>query len=269
MALSKSKSKTKGARSTRSDGRNAVADRALEILLSFTHDTPILTADQLSEVSGLSRSTIYRYLNSLRAQGFVAEETGKGFRLGPKLIEMARIARRCNSILEIAEPHLRQLANECGEMVQLLERVGKETIMLDSIESKYRIGLTYMRGQMLPSPAGASAKVLIAFAPPEEFGELLRSVSLKRYTPKSIVDSKTLRAQLELAKKNGYALNDEELDEGIRAVASPIFGRFSVRHSVAIVGPTFRLSDEKLPHLIKLVKGAAANISRSLQEHES
>ena len=201
MALSNKKSKTKSARSPRSDGRNAVADRALEILLSFTHDRPILTADQLSEVSRLSRSTIYRYLNSLRAQGFVAEETGKGFRLGPKLIEMARIARRCNSILEVAEPHLRQLASECGELVQLLERVGKETILLDSIESKHRIGLTYTRGQMLPSPAGASAKVLIAFAAREEFEDLLRSASLKRYTPKSIVNSKTSSCTARVGEK--------------------------------------------------------------------
>ena len=78
---------------TRSDGRNAVADRAIDILLSFSDDQPVLTANQLREAHGMSRSTIYRYLTSLRANGFIVEEAGKGFRLGPKLIEMARIAR--------------------------------------------------------------------------------------------------------------------------------------------------------------------------------
>ncbi|MBN9035317.1 MAG: IclR family transcriptional regulator [Rhizobiales bacterium] len=253
----------------RSDGRNAVADRAIEILLSFTDDRPVLTAGELCEANGMSRSTIYRYLTSLRAGGFIAEEPGRGFRLGPKLIEMARIARKGNSILEIAEPHIHQLANRCGEIVQLVERVGRQTIMLDNIESKHRIGITYLRGQVLPSPLGASAKVLTAFAPPEEFEELLRSVDLQAYTPRSIVDPQELRRQLELVRANGYAYNDEELDEGIRAVAAPIFGRFSVRYSVAIVGPTFRLTDEKLPEFIEMVKDTATQISRSLKEHET
>jgi len=259
---------TKKIKSVRSDDRNAIADRALEILLTFTDDQPVLSADQLRDANGLSKSTIYRYLNSLKAGGFVAEEPGKGFRLGPKLIEMARIARKHNSILDIAESQLRQLAGESGEVVQLLERVGRQTIMLDHIESKHRIGLTHMRGQMLPSPAGASAKVLIAFAPPDEYEELLGSVVLQPYTPKSIVDIDTLRAQLDLVRQNGFALNDEELDEGVRAVASPILGRFSVRYSVAVVGPTFRLSDERLPYFIERVKHAAAEISAKLQDHE-
>lgn len=253
----------------RTDGHNAVADRALDILLSFSDDQPVLTANELRELHGMSRSTIYRYLTTLRASGFVAEEPGKGFRLGPKLIEMARIARRGNTILEIAGPHIRRLAEDCGEVVQLLERVGRQTIILDVLESRHRIGITYMRGQMLPSPAGASAKVLIAFAPPDEIDELLGSVVLQPYTARSIVDPKKLRKHLELVRKNGYAFNDEELDEGIRAVAAPIFGRFAVRYSVSIVGPSFRLTDEKLPELIAKVKATAAEISRSLKDHES
>jgi len=103
----------------------------------------------------------------------------------------------------------------------------------------------------------------------EEFEELLRSVDLQAYTPRSIVDPQELRRQLELVRANGYAYNDEELDEGIRDVAAPIFGRFSVRYSVAIVGPTFRLTDEKLPEFIEMVKDTATQISRSLKEHET
>ncbi len=252
----------------RADGHNAVADRAIEILLSFTNDSPILTANELREANGMSRSTIYRYLTSLRSTGLVAEEPGKGFKLGPKLIEMARIARQGNSILEIADPFIRELAEECGEVVQLIERVGRQTIILDVIESRHKIGITYLRGQILPSPAGASAKVLIAFAPPDEIDELLGSIKLQPYTPNSIVDPEVLREQLELVRKNGYAFNDEELDEGIRAVAAPIVGRSAVRYSVSIVGPSFRLTDEKLPGLIAMVKATAAKISHSLRQHE-
>ena len=254
---------------TRSDGRNAIADRAIEILLCFSQDRSVLTAEQLREANDMSRSTIYRYLTSLRAGGFIVEQPGKGFRLGPKLIELARIARQGYSILDIAAPHLLQLSNEFGEIVQLLERVGRQLIMLDTIESKHRIGITYLRGGMLPSPAGASAKVLIAFAPPDEFEDLIGSVDLQAYTAKSIIDPQKLREQLASVRANGYALNDEELDDGVRAIAAPIFGRQGVHYSLSIVGPTFRLTDDNLPAITAKVKAAAAAISRELRDRET
>jgi len=254
---------------TRTDGRNAIADRAIEILLSFSDDKPVLSAEQLREANGMSRSAIYRYLTSLRANGFIAEEPGQGFRLGPKLIEMARIARRDNPIMDVAQHHIRQLAAECGEIVQLLERVGRQLILLEKIDSQHTIGITHLRGGMLPSPAGSSAKVLIAFAPPKEFDELLRSVDLQAYTAKSITDANELRQQIDLVRQNGYALNDEELDEGVRAVAAPVFGRHEVRYAVSVVGPSFRLTDEALPELISKVKATAASISSELQQRES
>lgn len=252
----------------RTVGRNAVADRALEILLCFTDDTPTRTADQLGEANGMSRSTTYRYLNSLRSTGFLVEEPGRGYRLGPKIIEMARIARRFNSILDIARPYLSQIASETGEVVQLLERVGSHVIMLDNIESRHRIGLTYTRGQLLPSPAGASAKVLIAYAPTVEREAILASVSLERYTDRSITDRTELERHLALVRQQGYAINDGELDEGIRAVAAPIQGRDAVRYAVSLVGPWFRLTDEKMPDLIEAVTRCAAEISARLREYE-
>ena len=256
------------ARSRRQEGHNAVADRAIDILLTFSDDKPVLTANELRKARGMSRSTIYRYLASLRTKGLIAEEPEGGFRLGPKMIEMARIARREYSILDIAKPYLQDMADQCGEVVQLTERVGRATIILEVIESKHRIGITYLRGQMLPSPAGAAAKVLLAFAPPEQVDELFGAVKLQPYTKNSITDPAELRRHLETVRKNGYALNDEELDEGIRAVAAPVYSRGKVRYAASIVGPTFRMTDDKLPQLIELVKTCAAQISARLKDFE-
>lgn len=248
-------------RGERQDGQNAVADRALDILLSFTDDQPVLTASQLREANGMSRSTIYRYLASLRAKGLITEDQNGGFRLGPRLFAMARIARRGSSILDVAKPFLQEMSEACGEVVQLVERVGHGTIILEVVESRHRIGITYLRGQMLPSPAGASAKVLLAFAPEAEREELIRKIDLHPYTPKSITDLGVLRTHIEEVRRQGFALNDEELDEGIRAIAAPIRGHDGVRYAISIIGPTFRLTDEKLPDLIALVKRQAQSIS--------
>ena len=256
------------ARGERQDGQNAVADRALDILLSFSDDQPVLTASQLRETNGMSRSTIYRYIASLRAKGLITEDRGGGFRLGPRLFEMARIARRGNSILEVAKPVLQEMSDACGEVVQLVERVGRGTIVLEVVESRHRIGITYLRGQMLPSPAGASAKVLLAFAPEDEREELVSLVDLTPYTAKSITDPALLRAELDAVRRNGYALNDEELDEGIRAISAPIHGRTSVRYATSIVGPSFRLTDDKLPGLIAMVKEHAQRIGERYRDFD-
>ena len=248
------------------DGHNAVADRAIDILLSFTVDEPFLTANQLRERNGMSRSTIYRYLSTLKAKGLIAEESGKGFKLGPRLFEMARIARHGSSILEIAEEPLQRLADSCGELIQLTERVGRQTVILSAIESRHRIGITYLRGQTLPS-VGASAKVLTAYAAPEEIDALLNTEQLQAYTPRSIVDPKLLREQLEQVRQKGYAFNDEELDEGIRAIAAPVLSRPPVRYSVSVIGPSFRLTDDKLPALIERVKAAAGEIGDRLRAY--
>lgn len=253
------------ARSARLEGQNAVADRALDILLTFTEDRPVITASDLQEAVGLSRSTVYRYIASLRAKGLLTEDLGGGFRLGPQILQMARIARKGNTVADLALPELRALSEDCGELVQILERVGDKNILLEVIEGRHRIGINYLRGHMLPAPAGAAAKVLLAFAPEDERESLIARMTLSAYTPNSITDPDRFRHEIEAVARKGYALNDEEIDEGIRAVAAPIAGRQTVRHVVSIVGPTFRLTDEALPRLISQVKDTAWKISQTIQ----
>jgi DNA-binding IclR family transcriptional regulator len=243
------------------DGQNAVADRALDILLSFNDDSPVMTAADIQKQYGFSRSTVYRYIASLRSKGLITEDVGGGYRLGPRLIQMARIARQGNSIIALAEPDLKALSEACGEVIQLTERVGTENIVLEVIEGRHRIGITYMRGQMLPSPFGSAAKVLLAFAPEADREALLTSVQLHAYTPHSITDLTAFREELEAVRLNGYAVNREEIDVGVRAVAAPVKGRKGINHALSIVAPAFRMADDKLPEFAALVRDYAARIS--------
>lgn len=253
------------AREKTTDGHNAVADRALDILLSFSDDKPVMTAADLQKLNGFSRSTIYRYIASLRSKGLITEDIGGAYRLGPRLIQMARIARQGNSVIDLAQPHLRSISEACGEVVQLTERVGTDNLVLEVIEGRHRIGITYVRGQMLPSPSGSAAKILLAFAPEDARETFLSMVQLHSYTPNSIIDLAAFRRELDAVRRNGYALNDEEIDIGIRAVAAPVRGRKGVNHAVSVVAPSFRMTDERMPEFIGLVKDCAAKISDSLQ----
>ncbi len=255
------------ARRTRTGRRvvaNTTADRAIDILLAFTDDRPVWSALEIAKEHRLSRSTTYRYLTSLRNCGLI-EEDGKGnFQVGAKVFALARVAKRTASAVRIAQPILQDLRARTGEMVLLTKRVNHEMVTLECLESPHRVGITFLRGQMLPTPAGASAKVLMAFAEPDEFAVLRKQLKPTRFTTQTVVDLRHVLRQLDAVRRQGYAVNDEELDEGIRAVAAPIRSGDVIDHAVAVVGPSFRLDDKRLKALIPQVVDAAARISAAL-----
>ena len=253
---------------TKLGAANSTADRAIDILLVFTEERPVWSAVEIAARFAMPRSTTYRYLNSLRAYALIIEDESGGYRLGPRIFPLARAAKAANSILNAAGAELRQLNDRFGEAVSLFQRVGEEIISLDHIESRHPVRITYPRGQMLPWPATASAKVLLAYASRAEQEAILQLLEPVRYTGKTITDRKALRKMLDKIRLDGFAFSDEEREEGVRAVAAPIFDRGEARYSVTLSGLSFRLTDEKLPEIIFEVKSTAARISSALATTE-
>jgi len=249
-------------------GRNSTADRAIDVLLLFDEHGPVLSALDVSERLSMPRSTTYRYLQSLRSYGLVEDDQASGgFRLGPRVLQLARVARKGLGVPEVALPHMRELAEETGEAVILTRRMGQMVVCVERVESKHRIRLTYERGNTLPPHAGASARVLLAWLPEKELDELLRSVELKRYTDRTVTDPKALRADLACIREHGYAVSYGEVDPGVRGIAAPVFDRdHQVVAGLSTVGPAFRLDDSALPGVIDATRRAAEAISTRLAE---
>src|SRR5262247_3052676 len=150
-------------------GRNTTADRAIDVLLLFDEDAPVLSAGEVAERLGMSRSTTYRYLQSLRSYELLEEdEIRGGFRLGSRVYELARIARKGLGLSEVALPLMEELRDQVGEAVLLTRRSGNQVVCIERVEGLRPTRLSYERGQILPVHAGASAKVLLAFAEPAE-----------------------------------------------------------------------------------------------------
>ena len=247
---------------------NSTADRAIDILLVFSVERPVWSATEIATHFDMPRSTTYRYINSLRAYALIVEDENGGYRLGPKIFPLARIAKASTSILRIAAPHLAELNNTFGETVTLYERVGQEAIPLDMLESRHRVRITYTRGALLPWPATASAKVLLAHASQEDQEAIFRLLVPVRYTEKTIKTRKALRMVLDKIRRDGYAYSDHEREQGVRAIAAPIFSRGDGRYCVTMSGPSFRLTDEKLSGMIAAVRTTALKISEYLQTTE-
>jgi DNA-binding IclR family transcriptional regulator len=256
-----------GGEISRLSAANSTADRAIDLLLLFLQK-PILRTQEICDELGMPRSTAYRYLSSLRSYALLSEDSRGHWRLGPQILPLARAAMAGNSILDVSGPVLSDLNERCGEAVALYERVGHESFLLTRIESRHRVRLVYSRGQILPWPGSASAKVLLAFASEEERKELFALLKPVQYTPQTVKTKDALKAAIQKIRRDGFAYSDQERDEGIRAIAAPVESNAEVRHCITISGPAFRLTDVKIKELRDGVLDAARKISAELRKFE-
>jgi DNA-binding IclR family transcriptional regulator len=247
---------------------NSTADRAIEILLLFSEDKPTWSTAEIAQHFGMPRTTTYRYLASLRSYGLLVEDASGGYRLGPRIFPLARVAKAGTSILTIALPHLSTLNRDLGEAVTLYERIGYQSIPLERLESLHSVKMIYSRGQILPWPGAASAKVLLAHASPDEQDAIFRLLVPLRYSAKTIRTPKLLRASLKKIVADGFAYSDQEREEGVRAIAAPIFSRGDGRYCVTMSGPVFRFTAEKLTGMIAAVHTTAQRITDELRATE-
>ncbi len=248
--------------------RNLTADRTLELLTLFDEEHPVRSATEIAQLLEMPRSTTYRYLQTLRSYGLVEEHGESKYRLGSRVLQLARIARAGLGLSDVAVPVMRRLSERIGEVVLLTRRSGLNVVCVERVDvSAHRMRLSYERGHVLPVHAGASAKVLLAFADPIEIDEVLSTVRLVRFTPRTVVDPKRLRRQLAEIRADGHVVTDGEVDHGVRGIAAPIFdadGR--VAAGLSIAGPAYRLDDARITGVIRAVRESAEEISARLQE---
>jgi DNA-binding IclR family transcriptional regulator len=247
-------------------GRNATAERAIDVLLLFDEASAVLSASEVSRRLGMSRSTTYRYLQSLRSYDLLEEdEAGGGFRLGPRIFDLARVARQGLGLSEVALPVMRELSEQVDESILLTRRSGDQVVCVERIASSHPIRLSYERGHLLPIHAGASAKVLLAFAEPSELEAILSTAKFERFTEATVTDATELRSQLDDIRRSGYALSDGEIDRGVRGVAAPIFGTDGrVAAGLSVASLALRVTDDQLPAVVAAVVRAASAVTERL-----
>lgn len=257
----------KGAGEEKPRSVNSTADRAIDILLAFSSERPVWSAAEIAQHFQMPRSTTYRYINTLRNCGLLAEESSNRYRLGHKILHLARVAKVHDPVLRVAAPVLSELSGVYGDTVLLHERVGSEVITLERLESRHPGGTTMTQSRLLPWPAAASAKVLLAFAPEDQREDILSRAVPIRYTKKTLTTQKALVADLKAIMRQGYAVGLEEFDEGAAGIAAPIFVENTCSYAVSMGGAAAKFHGKRLAEMIKGVTGAAAKISKALASY--
>jgi IclR family KDG regulon transcriptional repressor len=240
-------------------------ERALDMLICFSRNESVLSLTQIAERVHLSKSTVHRLLATLETKRFITRDKATGlYRLGSRLIEIASLVIRDVDLQRWAQPYLQRLSAECGETVDLSILDGTSMIYLQVIESPQRVKLAVAVGQRLPVFCTASGKAVMAYLPEEQVNEILAE-ELTRYTGQTQVSTAALREDLKVTRDRGFAISEQEFEKDINAVAAPVLGadNYPVA-AIAIVGPYFRLSRERMLNLGPSIRATTDAISREV-----
>jgi DNA-binding IclR family transcriptional regulator len=239
-------------------------DRALDILLCFSENEPNLTLTQISERVGMHKSTVYRLLATLESKRFVQRMDDATYRLGLGLVELGFSVLKQNDIHRQALPFMQRLATEYRENVDLGILDGEHILYLHVIESQQRVKIASAPGQRLPAFCTATGKALLAFLPNKQIQTILKA-DRHKYTDKTTTSIPEIHKQLQLIRERGFAISEQEFEQGINAVAAPILdaNQFPVA-AMAIVGPAFRLSSERLLELGQPLRETTNALARNM-----
>jgi DNA-binding IclR family transcriptional regulator len=229
-------------------------DRALEILLCFTQEKPVLSLTEIADEVGISKSTVHRLLATLECKRFLLRDSATGkYHLGFRFLEMA------SQVFEDVDqhwalPYLQHLAVGCGETVDLAVLDDDHVIYLQVVESNQRVKIAATKGQRLPAFCTATGKAILANLPEEQVNKIL-GLGLARYTENTPLVLENLKVDLDETRKRGFAISEQEYEKDINAVAAPILSTDGYPiAAIAIAGPSFRLTRERMVALGHIIQ---------------
>jgi DNA-binding IclR family transcriptional regulator len=239
--------------------------RAVALLKSFSDARPEWGLSDLARAVGLNKTTTYRLLTALEAEGMITRSAHtEGYRLGPAAIALGGQALRSNGLRAAAHAELVVLARATQETATLEVLAEGQVLILDEVMGTHVLGNVQSLGTRWPAHATSTGKILLAHLPAAECDAILAS-GLAPFTSHTLTRLPALRRELARARSQGYAVAREELEDGFVAIGAAV--RNYAGHVVAAVsvgGPSLRLTADRLPELGRLVMEAGERISRQL-----
>ena len=260
-----------GAPDRRGRYRIQAIERAVSILNAFSAERPEYGVTELANELGLHKSTIHRFLVNLEHAGLVERSPRTGrYRLGLHILELSGLVMQQMSLWEEALPFLEGLVRDTGETGHLAVLDNGEAIYVERVETHRALRIPSAVGRGYPAHATSLGKVLLSHLGSADVDDIVRARGLEAYTSNTIVDEAELEHELRLVKERGYAVDNEEYDEGLRCIGAPIYDHTgTVVAALGVGGPVTRVTPERVDELAKLVTRAASGVSRRLGAHQS
>jgi IclR family transcriptional regulator, pca regulon regulatory protein len=239
--------------------------RGLAVIRAFDADDPALTLSDVAKATGLAPATARRFVLTLVELGYMRAE-GRLFRLSPRVLELGRPYLSSLTLPELALPHLRAFVADVRESSSLAILDGSDIVYVAHVAAKRIMSVSVSVGTRDPAFATSLGRVLLAGQSDEWLAASLAALQLEPITGSTIVDPDTLLSELRVIREQGWALVDQELEEGLRALAAPIHdehGQVIAAANVAVHASRWTLEsirDDLLPQLLRTAKAVEAEI---------
>jgi DNA-binding IclR family transcriptional regulator len=248
-------------------GRVATIEQAMAVLEALSGQPEGVAITELERILGLSKSALSRILATLQRDRYVSKDLATGrFKLAHKFLALVLRHIDTLGIDELCGPILRKVAAQSGELVELALVEHEEMRYIARAEGRHRVRVISPLGIDIPLHAYAAGKVWLAHLPQEDALRIALESGLEKLTKNTIATIEALQKELALIRKQAFALNLEESDEGISSVAVPIFagGKRSVVGALTLAGPVYRLPKSKLITFVRELQKAALELSQVL-----
>jgi len=241
-------------------------ERAFDLLEALSAGGE-LGVTELANRTGLVPSTAHRLLHTLTKRGYVSQspETGR-YLLGYKVVEVASgLEHRRERLRAVARPHLEGIQRATGETVNLVVLEADRVVYIDQVEGSRNVRMFTTVGTSVLAHTTGSGKAIMAFGPPEAPAALYGDRELERLTNRTLTTLAALEDDFKRIRRRGYALDNEEHEEGVGCVAAPVFDH-SARPcaAISVSGPTARILHEHSSELGALLIERADLVSEAL-----
>lgn len=248
-----------------------VLDRAFGLLDQLAEHRDGLSLTELAGRMDLHKSTAHRLIMVLESNRAVERDSNSGkWCLGSRLSQLGMSALSRRELYSVSMGALRDLVEETGETAHLGVIRDGEVVSLCHAESTQSVRTPLTVGERTPIHCTSLGKAMLAFWGPMEIEAFLRGRIFKARTRNTVTGSLRLKQDLRVTRTRGYSIDDEEFEEGLRCIGAPVRDASGlVVAAVSIAGPTFRVTDARVPAIGAAVAEAARSISAQLGYNEN
>lgn len=247
-----------------------VLDRALAALAALSNTSNECSLAELCPTLGLHKSTTHRLMMVLEQHRLVVKNPDTGrYRLGLRLYELGSRAIDGLDLRGRVRPHLDRLQERFGETVFFCILDEGQVFYVEKVESQRSVRTACMVGSRAPAYCTAVGKAMLSELPEAEVTAIIEKSGLKGITANTITTPARLKAELRLVRSRGYAIDDEEKEEGLRCVGAVVRTHSrKLSAAMSISGPAFRMTKERIPEVGQALMQAAGDLSAELGYQE-
>lgn len=196
-------------------------EKGLSVINSFSSEYPSQTLSEVAQRTGLTRATSRRILLTLTELGYV-DQRGRAFSLTPRVLDLGYSFLASFRIAEIAQPSMERLVEMVHESSSMSVLDGSEIVYVARVPTTRIMTIALALGSRLPAYPTSMGRVLLASLRDDQLDEYIDRVQLDRLTPYTVTDRRQLRRIVQKCREDGFALVDQELEEGVRSIAAPV-----------------------------------------------